>query len=310
MLKDLKAKNFLFQAIDRVTLETILKKDTTKDIWDSLKQKYQATTRVERAQLQALHREFEILTMKEGESITNYFETIANKMRINGEQMEDVIIVEKILRSMTSKFAYVVCSIEESKDVTELSIDELQSSLLVHEQRMISQVVEEKLLKVSLGTWDKSNVECYRCHRYGHYQYECPESAQKEEQSNYVESEEVLLMAYIEEKNPKPGIWYLDSGCSNLMSGNKSLFSDLNEDFREHVKLGDNSSISVMGKGNIQVHIDENTVHKIANVFYVPTLKNNLISMGQLEENGHTIIIQAGCCQVRHPARGLVTEVK
>ncbi|CAL9021780.1 unnamed protein product [Prunus brigantina] len=110
-LKDLKAKNFLFQAIDRVTLETILKKDTAKDIWDSLKQKYQGTARVKRAQLQALRREFEILTMKEGESVTDYFEralTIANKMRINGEQMEDVIIVEKILRSMTSKFAYVV----------------------------------------------------------------------------------------------------------------------------------------------------------------------------------------------------------
>ncbi|KAI5311943.1 hypothetical protein L3X38_041116 [Prunus dulcis] len=63
----------------------------------------------------------------------------------------DVIIVEKILCSMTTKFAYVVCSIKESKDVTELSIDELQSSLLFHEQQMTSQVVEEKLLKVSLG---------------------------------------------------------------------------------------------------------------------------------------------------------------
>ncbi|RVW42706.1 Retrovirus-related Pol polyprotein from transposon TNT 1-94 [Vitis vinifera] len=37
-LKDLKAKNYLFQAIDRSILETILKKDTAKDIWDSLKQ--------------------------------------------------------------------------------------------------------------------------------------------------------------------------------------------------------------------------------------------------------------------------------
>ena len=42
-LKDLKAKNYLFQAIDRSTLETILKKDTAKDIWDSLKLKYQGT---------------------------------------------------------------------------------------------------------------------------------------------------------------------------------------------------------------------------------------------------------------------------
>lgn len=40
-LKDLKAKNYLFQAIDRTILETILVKDTSKDIWDSMKKKYE-----------------------------------------------------------------------------------------------------------------------------------------------------------------------------------------------------------------------------------------------------------------------------
>lgn len=60
-LKDLKAKNYLFQAIDSSTMETILKKDTAKDIWDSMKMKYQGSTKVRRAQLQALRREFEIL---------------------------------------------------------------------------------------------------------------------------------------------------------------------------------------------------------------------------------------------------------
>ncbi|CAL9000239.1 unnamed protein product [Prunus brigantina] len=127
-LKDLKAKNYLFQAIDQLVLETILKKDSAKDIWDSLKQKYQGTTRVKRAQLQALRKEFEMLHMKDGESVNEYFgRTLitANKMRIHGERMEDVIIIEKILRSMTPKYDYVVCSIEESKDWDSLSIDEL-----------------------------------------------------------------------------------------------------------------------------------------------------------------------------------------
>lgn len=36
-LKDFKAKNYLFQAIDRSILETILCKDTSKQIWDSMK---------------------------------------------------------------------------------------------------------------------------------------------------------------------------------------------------------------------------------------------------------------------------------
>ncbi|RDX68756.1 hypothetical protein CR513_52218, partial [Mucuna pruriens] len=48
-LKDLKVKNYLFQAIDQTVLETILKKEMSKEIWDSLKQKYQGTTRVKQA---------------------------------------------------------------------------------------------------------------------------------------------------------------------------------------------------------------------------------------------------------------------
>ena len=77
--------------------------------------------------------------MKEGESVDAYFAQtliIANKMKIHGENMQQVMIIEKILRSMTSKFDYVVCSIEESNNLDTLTIDELQSSLLVHEQRM------------------------------------------------------------------------------------------------------------------------------------------------------------------------------
>lgn len=72
---------------------------------------------MQHAQRQALQKEFEVLNMKVGESVNEYFArtlTIANKMRVHGEKMVDVVVIEKILRSMTPKFNYVVCSIEES----------------------------------------------------------------------------------------------------------------------------------------------------------------------------------------------------
>ncbi|KAK5836947.1 hypothetical protein PVK06_012753 [Gossypium arboreum] len=47
-LKDLKAKNYLFQAIDSSILETILCKDKAKHIWDSMKRKYQGNVRAKR----------------------------------------------------------------------------------------------------------------------------------------------------------------------------------------------------------------------------------------------------------------------
>ncbi|KAH0659851.1 hypothetical protein KY289_028599 [Solanum tuberosum] len=117
-----------------------------------MKKKYQGTKKEKRALLQTLRVDFETLKMKMGESISDYFSrtmAIANNMWIHGEKMEDVTIIEKILRSMTSKFNNVVCLIEESKDTTELSIDELQSSLLIHEQKMNRQSSEEQALQVS-----------------------------------------------------------------------------------------------------------------------------------------------------------------
>jgi hypothetical protein len=75
--------------------------------------------------------------------------TIANKMRIYGQQMRDVTIMEKLLRSLTDKFNYIICSIKESKDIDVLLIDELQSSLIVHEQKFQKSSGEEEALKVT-----------------------------------------------------------------------------------------------------------------------------------------------------------------
>nr|KYP40643.1 Retrovirus-related Pol polyprotein from transposon TNT 1-94 [Cajanus cajan] len=114
MMKDL---NYLFQAINRIVLEQILEKHTTKQIWDSMKKKFERNARVEPSILRALRRDFEVLEMKVGETITEYFTrvmAIANNMRSNGEDMKEVTIVEKILRTLIEKFNYVVVSIKNS----------------------------------------------------------------------------------------------------------------------------------------------------------------------------------------------------
>jgi hypothetical protein len=59
-----------------------------------------------------------------------------------------VTIVENILRYLTEKFNYFVGSIEESKDIEQLRVDELQSSLIVHEQKFTKGKGEEEFLKV------------------------------------------------------------------------------------------------------------------------------------------------------------------
>ncbi|GKV53318.1 hypothetical protein SLEP1_g59850, partial [Rubroshorea leprosula] len=63
-LKDLKAKNYLFQAIDRAILEIILNRSTSKTIWDSMKKKHRGNERAKQQQCKALLAEFESLQMQ------------------------------------------------------------------------------------------------------------------------------------------------------------------------------------------------------------------------------------------------------
>ena len=240
---------------------------------------------MKRAQLQALRRDFETLHMKEGETINNFFGrtlTIANKMKTRGETMSQTIINEKVLRSMTSKFDYVVCSIKESNELNTLTIDELQSSLLVHEQRMNGHRGEEQALKIiyeentgrgrgrgvfrgkGRGSdrlhFNKATIECFKCHKLGHFQYECPTWEKGVNYAETDEGEELLLMAY-EELNHKERkeIWFLNSRCSNHMSVNKEWFSELDDQFRHTIKLGNNSKMAVLGKGNARMKVNRIT---------------------------------------------------
>ncbi|OMO52806.1 Integrase, catalytic core [Corchorus capsularis] len=89
--------------------------------------------------------------------------------------------------------------------------------------------------------------------RYGHYKSECLANldGKDREMSNFAEKEEeesILMVCHVKEET-QSNMWYLDSGCSNHMSGDKEAFSKLDESFRSTVKLGDNSKVSIMGKG-------------------------------------------------------------
>lgn len=339
-LKDLKAKNYLFQSIDKSILETITQKETSKQLWDSMKIKYQGNERVKRAQLQRLRRVFETLEMKIGETVTDYFGRVmvtANDMRNCGEDMKDVKIVEKILRTLTENFNYVVCSIEESKDIDEMTVDGLHSSLLVHEEKIRRKKSDEQVLKVEYDHYpgrgrgrgsygrggssvprgrggrsglNRATIECFRCHKLGHFQYECPTVEKGVNYAEFDEGEPLLLMAHTEEQETDSrGLWFLDSGCSNHMTGNKEWFMELDEGFRHVVRLGNSSRLQVMGKGDVKFEI-QGVTQIVSDVYFVPDLTNKLLSVGQLQEKGVDVLISKGECKIFHPRRGLIASTR
>ena len=152
-------------------------------------------------------------------------------------------------------------------------------------------------------------MECYKCHNLRHFQYECPKW---DKEANYAEKNkeyDMLLMSYVESHETKQiDAWFLDSGCSNHMCGNRGMFTNLDESFVHLVKLGNNSRMNVIRKGSIKQFLN-GINHVVHEVYYVPELKNNLLSIGQLQEQGLAILIQ-GVCKIYHPLKGLIIQTK
>ena len=75
------------------------------------------------------------------------------------------------------------------------------------------------------------------------------------------------------------------------MCASECMFSSLDQTFSHILKLGINTSMKVMGKGVVKL-----TLHgvrcTISNVYWVPKLKNNLLSIGQLQEKGVAVLFK------------------
>lgn len=104
--------------------------ENVKLIWDELKEGYEGSDKVKVDRPLTLKREFEMPKMKEDEIVKDYFSNLSqlvNQMRLYGEEVDDVKVLEKVLISLLEIFEAKVTAIEESCNLNELSISKLLS---------------------------------------------------------------------------------------------------------------------------------------------------------------------------------------
>ncbi|XP_060675840.1 uncharacterized protein LOC125421576 [Ziziphus jujuba] len=231
-------KAFYLIYLDDDAFEKNSEAKLAKEAWEKLQTSYKGVDPVKKVCLQTLRAEFETLHMKEGEAISDYFSRVlmvTNQIKRNGEKLDDVKIMEKILRSnkiigshdngatLGSLQAY-----EEKKKKKEGIMEQIlktrvdpteeESSRNEHSQQgrgrgqghgkgWRSNDDHNNFQKGGNSTrgrgrgnsksrYDKSHMKCYNCEKFGPYASEC-----RTPSNNRVEEK----ASYIEEKSEEDG---------------------------------------------------------------------------------------------------------
>ncbi|CAJ2656906.1 unnamed protein product [Trifolium pratense] len=144
---------------------------------------------------------------------------------------------------------------------------------------------------------DKSHIQCYNCQKWGHYASECRSKKAKDsdDEANLVEENSVegkgaiTFMAAMSEDKIASGAWYLDTGCSNHMTGHKNWLIKFDDTKKSKVKLADGRSIQAEGTGNMVIKRKNGSSAIVENILFVPGMDCNMLSVGQLIEKGFSI---------------------
>ncbi|KAL0541197.1 hypothetical protein IC582_021236 [Cucumis melo] len=120
----------------------------------------------------------------------------------------------------------------------------------------------------------------------------------------------ILFLACKGAKTCENSAWYLDSGTSNHICGSKSMFVELDESVGGDIVIGDATKISVKGKGRILINLKNGKHEFISNVYYVPNMKNNILSLGQLLEKGYNILIKDYSLLIRDNHYKMIAKVE
>ncbi|XP_039131773.1 uncharacterized protein LOC120268418 [Dioscorea cayenensis subsp. rotundata] len=237
--------------------------------------------------------------MKNGEKIPDYINWVLDvvyQIRMLGEDVLEHMVVAKILRSLTHDFKHVVSYIVEAKDLSKPTMEELSGSLKSHEAILhISAEPEEEAAfqaatNFPVNTGGRRGRGRGRSLFTGHFcgrgrgrtednifkgdssrQHQRPNiqcfEANVAEETQEGEEESLLFMVAKNSRENTGETWLIDSGCSNHMSGNKGLSTDLKD---------------------------------VSQQTFVPQLAHNLLGVGQLMSSGYKVDFDDGECHIIH----------
>ena len=94
--------------------------------------------------------------------------------------------------------------------------------------------------------------------------------------------------------------WYLDSGASNHVTEDSSVFSSLSLSSGIKIISAGGQSHDVTRVGNVAIRLPTGGIQKISHVLYSPSITKNLISVGFLTDKDYSFEFMSNECIIKN----------
>ncbi|KAG8472383.1 hypothetical protein CXB51_035319 [Gossypium anomalum] len=278
--------------------------ETLKQAWDKLKEEFQGTERTRQQQLLNLRRDFENLKMKEEETVKKYSNRImavVNSIRLLGEQFDEARIVEKVLSTLPERYEAKISSLEDSRDLTSISLTELINALYAQEQRRASRSEEHQEGAFQAKTKATSSTSAYKGKK----------SWKNRPKPDATRGEDRLCRFCKRPGHSEARCWFRPDAQPRA----EAQIAEDGSDNEEQVFVVSYSAAQKVGSLTVAAPIichqmqlfSSNKI--ISNVLLVPEIDRNLLSIAQLVEKGYTVVFKGNECQISDPSGSMLMSV-
>ena len=289
---------------------------SAKELWEKLEARYMQEDATSK---KFLVTRFNNYKMVDGKSIMEQMheiENILSHFKQHNMHMDETIIVSSIIDKLPPSWKDFKRSLKHRKD--DISLEQLGNNLRLEEEYRKQDDTKEPNVRENIHVMeegcpyknskkrgkDKSKFRaqdgnqnkkrkgaCFVCGKRGHFKKDCYFYKKNKEKGS---ASKENLVAMISEINMIEDIesWWVDSGATRHVCKNKDFFKTLKEEDAAVLYMGNASSVHVKGIGTVEIEFTSGKVLTLKDVFYVPEVRKNLISVPLLNKFGFKSVFE------------------